>query len=65
MRNHSKLFDITVLVHHETDRAWLVSDDGDKKVWIPKSLAECEKNGDSGTWVLTAPEWILKDKELI
>lgn len=58
------LFDVTVTLWFETDRAWQVSDDDDKKVWIPKSVGEMDKNKD-GTWCLTAPEWILKDKGLI
>lgn len=60
---NNKLFDITVDLVFETEKAWQV-DDGDKKVWIPKSIGEMDKNTD-GTYCLTAPEWLLKDKGLI
>lgn len=57
----SDLIDCAVQLHHETPKAWLVSDDGDrtKAVWIPKSQAEFE-NG-----ILTMPEWLAKEKGLI
>lgn len=58
-----ELEDVTVELLHQTDRAWYV-DDGNKKVWIAKSLGEMERNTD-GTWCLTAPIWLLKDKELL
>lgn len=57
----ANLIDVAVQVHHETAKAWLVSDTGDKKdaKWIPKSQAEIADG------VLTCPEWLAKDKGLI
>lgn len=57
----SDLIDCAVQLHHETPKAWLVSDDGDRKraVWIPKSQAEFAEG------VITMPEWLAKDKGLI
>ena len=45
----SDIVDVTVLLHHETDRAVLVSDDGDreKAIWLPLSQCEIEKVGSS------------------
>lgn len=55
------LIDIAVQLHHETPKAWLVSDSGDKKdaKWIPKSQAELADG------VLTIPEWLAKEKKFI
>ena len=55
----SDLTDIAARVERESEKAWLV-DDGDRKVWLPKSLVE--QNGD-GTFTL--PEWLAKEKGLI
>ena len=43
------LIDVTCQIHHETDKAVLVSDDGERKnaKWLPRSVIEIEpkKNG--------------------
>jgi hypothetical protein len=49
---------------HETERAWLVTDDGTNRFWIPKSQGEVYKRED-GTLDLFAEEWLLKEKGLI
>lgn len=61
----SDLIEVAVQLHHETEKAWLVSDDGEKKnaVWIPKSQAEIEPKGKHH--ILTLPEWLALDKRLI
>jgi hypothetical protein len=43
---------------HETDAAVLVSD-GDREVWLPKSMIIVEGS------IITMPEWLAMDKELI
>lgn len=55
------IVDVAIQVHAETAKAWLVSDDGDKKraVWVPKSQAELADG------VLTLPEWLAKEKKFI
>lgn len=57
----SNLRDFAVRLHAETDKAWLISDDGDRQhaTWIPKSQAELADG------VLTCPEWLAKEKGLI
>lgn len=62
----STLVDIAVQVHHQTEKAILVSDDGDKEkaVWVPLSQCEVE-HGKRGTATLTLPEWMALDKGLI
>lgn len=61
----SNIIDLTVHLHHETDRAYLVSDTADPKdaVWVPKSQAEIAPDGD--TQCLTIPEWLALEKGLI
>jgi hypothetical protein len=59
--SRSDLLDFAVQLHAETEKAWLVSDDGEKKnaKWIPKSQAELAEG------ILTCPEWLAKEKRLI
>ena len=60
------LIDLTLRLHHETDKAVLVSDDGDEKkaVWLPLSQIEIERKR-GGVVVVTAPEWLATDKGLV
>lgn len=58
-----RLTDIACILKHETKAAWLVND-GDKDVWLPKS--QCELEPGKGTdCIVTLPEWLAKEKELI
>lgn len=61
----SDLVDIEIKIHLETEKAWLVSDDGDRSnaVWIPKSQAQIET--ESRTSIMTLPEWLATEKGLI
>jgi hypothetical protein len=63
----SDLIDVAVRLHHETEKAWLVSDDGEVEsaVWIPKSQAEIEAKANGRMHMLTLPEWLATDKRLI
>lgn len=61
----SDLVDVTVVVEHETDKAWLVNDGGKTKVWVPKSKGEIERNRDGRTWTLTMPQWLAEDKGFV
>ena len=62
----SDLIDLEMLLHHETEKAILISDDGDEKhaVWIPKSACEFERK-DASLVTVTMPEWQALDKGLI
>lgn len=62
----SDLIDLTLRLHAETDKAILVSDDGDrdKAVWIPKSQAEIEPQA-KGIVIVTVSEWLATDKRLV
>lgn len=62
----TRLTDITVQLHQTTERAILVSDDGDveKAVWLPKSQIEYEtKSGD--IIEVTLPEWLATERGLV
>lgn len=62
----SDIVDLTVEMHAETDRAILVSDDGDKNnaVWLPKSQIEIDERKGK-TLEIQVPEWLAADKGLI
>lgn len=62
----SDLLDITVQLHHETAKAILVSDDGNKDnaVWLPLSQCEVERKS-GGIVIVTLPEWLATDKGLV
>lgn len=66
MARNSDLVDLTMQLHHETSKAILVSDDGDKEhaVWLPLSQIEFERKK-SGLVEVTLPEWLALEKELI
>jgi hypothetical protein len=61
-----ELVDLDMKLHHQTEKAVLVSDDGerDNAIWIPLSQCEVEHKKD-GYVVVTMPEWLAKDKGLI
>lgn len=61
----SNLVEVNVQLHHETEKAWLVSITGEKKdaVWVPRSQAELHEKG--SIHVLECPEWLATDKGLV
>ena len=60
------LGDVEVTLHHETEKAWFVSDSGERQaaVWVPKSQAELHAEENGKSWTLTAPVWLLAEKGL-
>jgi hypothetical protein len=76
----SDVIDITIAVHHRTDRAVLVSIDGDeaRAQWLPLSLIEFEVTGkftqgrrksgqavELATAIVTLPQRLAKEKGLV
>ena len=61
-RDMTNLVDITCIVRHETDKAWLIHD-GMQEVWIPKSQSELHE--DENDTIITMPEWLAREKGLI
>lgn len=60
-----KLHDLECELIHETDAAVLVTVDGEHKAWLPKSAVEVERKPGSNMVIVSAPESLLVDKELI
>ena len=62
----SDLIDVTMQLHHRTDRAILVSDDGDKDnaVWLPLSQVEVLTK-ENGIIEVTMPGWLAVEKGLV
>ena len=62
----SDLVDLEVHVHHSTDKAILVSLDGDsrKTKWLPMSQIEYVYKGKARAEV-TLPEWLAVEKGLV
>jgi len=59
-RSGAGLIDIAVILHHETELAYLVDAGGPKPVWLPKSQVEMNDDGTA-----TLPEWLALEKGLI
>lgn len=65
-----ELVEVAVFLHTETEKAWLISEaEHTDKIWIPKSQAELEvsvrSHGHLQVAVLTLPEWLAMEKDLI
>lgn len=58
--------ELTLQLHHETDLAIRVSDDGEDKnaVWLPLSKIEITRKP-RNIVVVTVPEWLAMEKGLI
>lgn len=61
----SDLIDIEVKIIYETVDAWLVDHGGNENVWLPKSVAEFYSETDSFIGVLTLPERLAQEEEMI
>lgn len=66
-RGNSDLVDIALQVHHETERAYLVSSDGNREeaVWLPKSQCDQTKALGKGAFEFTMPEWLAVEKKFL
>jgi hypothetical protein len=61
------LIDLALHLHHETEKAYLVSDTGDNDdtVWVPKSQCELNERKGGGVCEFTLPAWLAHGKGLI
>lgn len=61
----SNITDIELHLHHRTEKAVLVSDDGDREsaVWLPLSQIEIDEQGNIAT--VTLPEALAIEKGLV
>lgn len=61
---------VTVVIHHETELAWLVSDDGVRlhAVWLPKRFVtdpSIQWRGGQQVAEFDIPEWLAKRRGFI
>lgn len=63
----AEIIDLSMQLHHETDAALLLSDDGerDNAVWIPKSWVEDVDRTRDPIIEISLPEWLALKKGLI
>jgi hypothetical protein len=61
-----ELVDISAILKHETERAYLINDGGED-VWVPKSQVEkyAATNNGPSVFIFTMPRWLAHDKGLI
>lgn len=59
-----ELYDASFKLLHETDGAILVTEDDEKKFWLPKSQIEFEKI-ETGLVEVTMPLWLAKEKGIV
>ncbi len=59
--------DVKGTLHHMTDKAILFSEDGERKVWLPKSRTQIDYLSNNGGQLveITIPEWLALEKGLI
>lgn len=61
-----KEVEICLEIKQKTDKAFLVTDDGENSTWIPKSQVEPEQDcGPGDTVIFVMPEWLATEKEFI
>lgn len=65
--DRNKLVDLELHMHAETEKAILVSENGDEKkgVWLAKSQIEYNDNTTSGYVEVTLPHWLANERGLI
>lgn len=65
----SNLIDISAILAHETEKAFLLDVGTEENIWVPKSQCEIDVEEDDrlpGTAVIvTLPEWLAEKKGLI
>ncbi len=61
----SELVEIEVTLVHRTDRAVLINDGGNANIWLPLSQIDIELHPSCDFWMLTLPEALAIEKELI
>lgn len=66
-RSDGPNIDFTVRIKHETQRAYLITEDDDREIWVPKSqIVSMEVLDESNRiCLMTISEWLAKEKELI
>ena len=60
----NEVVEVTLQIHHETEKAYLVSESGDKNeaVWLPKSMCERGEKAAPAIYTFDMPEWLALEK---
>lgn len=62
----TKYVEIAADLLHETEMAYLISDDGERKIWIPKSQLEDDPQDEGGgIYIFSIAEWLADREGLI
>lgn len=61
----SDIIDIKAEAIHTTDKAILISTDGEDRVWLPLSKVEIEKTNKANRVVVSIPESLAIEKGLV
>lgn len=61
----SDLVDIEATALHLTERAILVTTNGDNKVWLPLARVELQTRGKVNDYIITMPETLAVEKGLV
>lgn len=64
----ANLTDLELMIHHETEKAVLVSTDGNREAaqWLPKAQVEFEEPIQIGkAQIVTLPQSLAEDKGLV
>jgi hypothetical protein len=57
---------ITCRIEYETPKAYLITEDGETKIWLPKSQCVAVDCDDDARYVeITLPEYLAKEKGLL
>jgi hypothetical protein len=60
------MIEITLEIWDETEKAYMVSDDGETHEWIPKSQVDPGRAcGPGDTVPFQMPEWLAEDKGFV
>lgn len=62
-KNHD-IIDLAVTILHRTDKAIMVENLDEEKVWLPLSQVESDNDG-LGEAEIQVPEWLASDRGLI
>ena len=64
-KKYGGMIEVSLFILHETDMAYLVSEDGISEEWIPKSQCQINEEvyvDDGQAYTVIMPMWLYKEK---
>ena len=64
-KKYGGVIEVSLFIHHETDKAYLVSEDRITEKWIPKSQCQIDEDvyiDDGRAYTVIMPMWLYKEK---